>query len=219
MKKIIIGIFAHPDDEAFGPGGTLVKLSKENDVYLICVTNGGSGQNSLNSKKNLGEIRSLELRESAKVLGVKEVYFLGFEDGNLSNNLYHKVADEIKKVLDEIKPDIIITFEPRGVSGHIDHIAVSMISSFIFWKSKFINEMWQFCGISNDNFEKQDYFIYFPPGYKKEEVDKVVKTDDVWDTKVKAMLCHKSQAHDLERFLSFIEKAPKEEYFLVTKKS
>ncbi|MBP9816108.1 PIG-L family deacetylase [Candidatus Woesebacteria bacterium] len=36
----IVAIFAHPDDEAFGPGGTLAKLSNEHDVYIICVTSG-----------------------------------------------------------------------------------------------------------------------------------------------------------------------------------
>lgn len=225
MRKTVVGIFAHPDDEAFGPGGTLAKLAKDNDVYLLCATKGEAARSpSLRSGvsgrgKKLGEIRAKELRRSAKILGVKKVYFLGFIDGTLSNNLYHKLALKIKKYLEKLKPETIITFEPQGVSGHIDHIVVSFVTSFVFWKLPFIKNLWQFSRLySKERFEKQDYFIYFPKGYKKEEIDKVVKTDDVWEIKLKAMMCHKSQLHDIKRILSFQEKLPKEEYFLVTRK-
>lgn len=218
MRKTIVGIFAHPDDEAFGPGGTLAKLSKTYDVYLLCATKGEVGKSSGQTKK-LGEERAKELRRSAKILGVKKVYFLGFIDGTLSNNLYHKLASRIKKYLEKLKPQTLITFEPQGVSGHIDHITVSMATSFVFWKLPFIKNLWQFCRLySKERFEKQDYFIYFPKGYNISEIDKIVKTDNVWETKVKAMMCHKSQLHDIKRILKFVEKMPKEEYFLVIRK-
>ncbi len=219
MRKTIVGIFAHPDDEAFGPGGTLAKLAKTNDVYILCATKGEAGKLTQKSKvKSLGNVRASELRKSAKILGIKRVYFLGFEDGTLSNNLYHKLASKITKHLKKLKPAIIITFEPKGVSGHIDHITVSFVTSFVFFKLKFIKELWQFARIYNQTFENMDYFIYFPKGYKRKEIDKIVKTDDVWDIKLKAMLCHKSQLHDIKRILKMQEKMPKEEYFLVTKK-
>lgn len=218
MKKVVVGIFAHPDDEAFGPGGTLAKLSKTHDVYLLCVTKGEAGKSPSQIKK-LGEIRAKELRRSAKILGVKKVYFLGFKDGTLSNNLYHELSAKIKRHLMKLKPQTLITFEPQGVSGHIDHITVSMATSFVFWKLPFIKNLWQFCRLySKERFEKQDYFIYFPPGYKRNEIDRIVKTDDFWETKVKAMMCHKSQLGDIKRILKFMEKMPKEEYFLVIRK-
>ena len=120
----------------------------------------------------------------------------------------------------KLKPQTLITFEPRGVSGHIDHITVSFVTSFVFWKLPFIKNLWQFCRLySKERFEKQDYFIYFPKGYNRNEIDKIVKTDDVWETKLKAMMCHKSQLHDIKRILKFQEKLPKEEYFLVTRKN
>ena len=82
----------------------------------------------------------------------------------------------------------------------------------------FIKEMWQVCRPYSKDWEVQDYFIYFPKGYKKSQIDKVVDIKDVWDTKVKAMMAHKSQIKDAKRILEFSSKMPKKEYFLVTKK-
>ncbi|MBI4159549.1 PIG-L family deacetylase [Candidatus Wolfebacteria bacterium] len=84
--KTIVCIFAHPDDEAFGPGGTIAKLAKKNRVYIICATKGEAGKDSRRKKMGvLHDHRASELVASAKILGVKKVYFLGFKDGTLSN--------------------------------------------------------------------------------------------------------------------------------------
>lgn len=63
-----------------------------------------------------------------------------------------------------------------------------------------------------------NYFIYYPYGYKDDEIDEVVDIADVWETKVKAMYEHKSQIHDIERILSHANNFPKKEYFLVEEK-
>ena len=214
----VVGIFAHPDDEAFGPGGTIATLAKERDVYLICVTDGSVGMNSGEKVEDLGKARRSELLASAKTLGVKEVFFLSFKDGMLSNSNYHEVAAKIEELLKKLQPEIVLTYEPHGVSGHIDHIAVSFITSFVVKKLLGIAEIWQYC-ISNDSQELvEDYFIYFPKGYKKELIDKQVDISSVWETKVQAMFCHHSQTHDIEQVLQRQLKFPKVENFLVVKR-
>ncbi len=214
--KTVVGIFAHPDDEAFGPSGTIATLAKENDVYLICVTNGDAATGTPDPK--LAEIRKKELLNSSKILGVKEVFFLNFGDGTLNNNLYHTVAEKIKEILDRLTPHLLITIEPRGVSGHLDHIAVSMITSFIFQKISYAKEIWYSCLSREQTDMRGDYFIYFPPGYTQDEIDKIVYVSSVWDQKIEAIKQHKSQKKDVESVLSRIEKIPKEEYFLVKRK-
>ena len=145
MKPVVIAIFAHPDDEAFGPGGTLATFAKTDDVYIITVTGGEAGKNSLSkSNQTLSNIRKQELLNSAKILGVKKVFFLGFKDGTLSNNLYHKIAAKIEKKLTRLKPNIVITFEPGGVSGHLDHIATHFITTFVIKKLKKTPELWYY---------------------------------------------------------------------------
>lgn len=221
MKKVIVGIFAHPDDETFGPGATIAKLARDNDVYVICATCGEQGQNfEKDQTKSIADIRKEELEKSAKLLGVKGVFFLGFKDGTLSNNLYHEIADLVIKQLDILKPHTLITFEPHGVSGHIDHITMSMITSYVFKKLSFVKEVWYYC--LNEKFankeREEDYFVYFPPGYKEEEIDKVVDTQDFWDLKVRAMHMHKSQIGDVKSILEHYENLPKREHFLVVKR-
>lgn len=218
MRKTIVCVFAHPDDEAFGPSGTIYKLSKDNDVYILCATKGQAGQDSRSETSvSLTTKRAQELKSSAKILGVKKVYFLGFRDGTLSNNLYHKLAEKVRFHLEILKPEIVITFEPHGVSGHIDHITVSMATTYVVKKLSFVKELWYHCIKRRRAEFMKDYFIYFPPGYTDAEIDKVVDISDVWDIKVKAMYQHESQLHDAERILKVADQFPKEEYFLVNK--
>ena len=217
--KPLVCIFAHPDDEAFGPGGTIAKFAKVRPVYLICATKGESGKHKgKKDKQNLGAIRADELRKSAKILGVKKIFFLGFKDGTLSNNLYHDLAGKIERILKRIKPDTILTYEPRGISGHIDLIAVSMVSSFVFHRLPFVKKILQFCTRDSRARRKQNYFIYRPPGYRKSEIDLMVDTRETWDTKVKAMMQHQSQLHDIKRLVAWFKKLPKQENFLVISK-
>ncbi len=217
--KPIVGIFAHPDDEVFGPGGTLAKFVLEGrDVYLICVTDGDAGMNSSQKNKDLGEIRREELLASAQVLGVKHVFFLGYKDGSLSNNLYHEIAEKIEPILEELQPDMIITMEPRGVSGHLDHIAVSMIASYVFEKLSFVHELWYYSLTEAARSLQEGYFIYFPPGYKTSEISKTVAIASVWEQKEAAMYQHESQRHDMDKLLGAFLKGPQEESFIILKK-
>lgn len=214
-RPAVVAVFAHPDDEAFGPSGTITKLSKTRDVYILCATRGEAGGNL----ENLGKVREKELLKSAKILGVKKVYFLGFKDGTLSNALYHKLVQKIEGKLNLLKPETLITFEPRGISGHIDHITVSMVTSYVFYRLPFVKKLFHYCITEETRRLIKDYFIYFPPGYKKAEIDKVVDVADVWETKVKAMMTHKSQIKDGQRILKMRQNLPKEEYFMVIKKT
>lgn len=218
--KPLLAIFAHPDDEAFGPGGFIALEAKKRDVYLVCVTDGSAGKNSLHTKDTLTLTRKKELKKSAKILGIKYVEFLDYHDGTLCNALYHEIAAKIQKFIDEISPNMLLTFEPRGVSGHIDHIAVSMICSFLFRQNKKIRSLY-FYAVPEARQEldrRENYFIYSPKGYGDHEIHKTVKTDQVWDKKKRAMLAHASQKHDYNTILTHIEHLPKEEHFLIDKR-
>lgn len=209
LKKTVVAIFAHPDDEAFGPSGTLTILSKTYNAYLLCATRGEAG----GSHPRLAQIRSAELKKSAQIIGIKKVYFLGFTDGSLSNSLYHILAKKIEYCLKKLKPEIVMTSEPRGVSGHIDHITVSMATSYVCQKMPFVKTVLYHCLRYEDTLNEKKYFIYFPPGYKKEEIDKTVDISKVWEIKLKAMMAHQSQNKDAKRILKNRIFASKEEYF------
>lgn len=217
MKRIV-GIFAHPDDEAMGPGGTLAQLAKNHEVYLICVTSGEASGKTPEEKLVIGEIRRKELEKSAEILGIKEVFFLGYEDGELRNNIYHQLAGDIAKKIEDLRPDTLLTFEMRGVSGHIDHITVSMVTTFVFQKYSFLKKVMYYVIPKKESKRMRDYFIYFPQGYEEQEVDEVRDISDVWDTKVQAMMAHTSQMKDVESMLEHTTDLPRKEYFLVFQK-
>ena len=213
--KTVLCVFAHPDDEALGPSGTIAQLAKSHNIYLLCATKGEGQKSSSREKKELAEIRKRELLRSAAILGVKKVFFLGYKDGHLCNTIYHSLAKKIQKKIEKLKPEILITFEPRGISGHTDHIVVSNVTSYVFEKIRYPSTLFYFCIDEKHRAQMKDYFIYFPPGYKKTEIDKVVDVSNVWEQKVASMKAHKTQEKDVEMILSWYSNLPKEEYFLV----
>ena len=83
----ILAIFAHPDDEAFGTGGTLSRYaSTGQEVYLVCATRGEVGEisdPSLASPDNLGTVREDELRCAANTMGIKDLIFLDYRDSGM----------------------------------------------------------------------------------------------------------------------------------------
>lgn len=213
--KKILAVFAHPDDEAFGPGGTLAVLTKRNEVWLICVTDGRAG----GRETNLAKIRRDELKRATKVLGIQKTLFFDYEDGHLDNATYHQITSDIQKVVDEFKPQILLTFALNGISGHLDHVAVAMETSYVFRENNNIEVIWYF-GEREDHLRealrfREDYFIYFPPGFNENEIDVVVDTSAVYETKLMAMREHASQIDDCERIIKARMNLPKEEYFRV----
>ena len=140
MKKVLLAVVAHPDDESFGMGGTLALYAKAGvEVYLICATKGEAGEvpaQMLEGFSSIGELREHELSCAASELGLAKVYYLGYRDSGMSgspeNNhpqaLVQAPVDEVAKkialLIRNIKPQVIITFDPIGGYMHPDHIAV-----------------------------------------------------------------------------------------------
>ena len=111
-RKVILAVGAHPDDIDFGASGTIAKLIKEGAeaYYLIC-TNGNKGSRDPRMiPELLSQIRKKEQLEAAKILGVKEVFFLDYEDTELENNL--ELREEITRIIRKTRPDIVFTIDP-----------------------------------------------------------------------------------------------------------
>lgn len=219
MRKTVFCITAHPDDEAFGPSGTLAILSQTYDVHVVCVTDGASDPrfHPIGGKK-LSDLRSEELRASAKTLGVKHVHLLHFQDGTLNNNMYHEVAAKLTELVKKHTPSLLITTELRGVSGHLDHVAAAMIASYVYRENRWIDAIWYNCISKKSSSFMKNYFVFFPEGFDREEVDLVVDIKKVFMKKVAAARCHKTQIKDALRVIAKWMILPKEEWFFVTKR-
>jgi len=122
-------VFAHPDDAEFGSAGTVARWTRDGkDVYYVVTTDGSKGSSDLEmASDTLIALRQHEQCEAARVLGVRDVAFLGFEDGMLepTMELRRAITAEIRRH----KPDVIICQSPtRDLSGmvfvhHPDHLA------------------------------------------------------------------------------------------------
>lgn len=218
-KKILLAIFAHPDDECFGPGGTLALLAETYDVHIIFVSRGEAGELDEGIKTNdLGKHRQHETECSATELGIKKIYFLNFHDGLMCNDIYHDVVREIETILCKLNPMILLTFEPRGLSGHLDHVLVSSVTTFIYEKFTFIKELYYFCIDEKQRNAIPSYFIHFPPGYKRSQIDKSIDVSSVWEKKMRAINVHRSQQKDSDFYKGMLEASEKLEHFLVLKR-
>src|SRR5512136_1653190 len=118
MTRTLLAIFAHPDDESFGAGGTLAKYAAEGTrVALICATRGEAGIEGM-SPEEAGQVREQELRTAAATLGLAEVRFLGYGDGELAQADPERVVAQLVSAMRDIRPHVVITFGPDGISGH-----------------------------------------------------------------------------------------------------
>lgn len=130
----LLAILAHPDDESLGAGSTLAKYAAEGvETHLICATKGERGWMG-DEKDNpgltrLGNIREGELICAAQALGIQQVYFLGYTDGDLDQAPAQEAINKIAAIIREIRPQVAFSFGPDGVYGHPDHIAISQFSS------------------------------------------------------------------------------------------
>src|SRR5512143_3493446 len=126
----LMEIFAHPDDESLGTGGTLVKYAAEGiETYLVTATRGEHGwwgsEADYPGPAALGRTREAELRSAAQVLGLHKVVFLDYKKGELYKAPAHEVITKLTAHIRRIRPDVVVTFDPDGVYGHPDHIASS----------------------------------------------------------------------------------------------
>lgn len=127
-------IFAHPDDESLGTGGTLAKYSAEGvQTYLVTATRGERGwagdEESYPGPEALGKTREAELRAAAVALGVREVNFLDYIDGEVDQANPAEAISKIVGHLRRVKPQVVVTFPPDGAYGHPDHIAISQFTA------------------------------------------------------------------------------------------
>lgn len=127
-RLTLMAVLAHPDDEAFGIGGTLAKYAADAcDVHVVAATRGEAGRirdPSLANKANLPQVREEELRCACAVYGVQPPHFLDYVDGQLPIVHQGQAVGKIVRLIREIRPQVLITFGPDGIYGHYDHIAV-----------------------------------------------------------------------------------------------
>lgn len=209
MGKIVFGIFAHPDDEAFCVAATLLKeVSDGSQVHLICITD-GSGKHSMNPDNvaNLSETRMNEWREAGKMIGATKQYNLGYSDGTLNNDNHIEIARKIEDIVKDALQDNddnqveFITLDTNGITGHIDHIVAARSALLAFYRLKkdgFPVTRTRLACISDEDFsDVNTAFTFREQGRLVTEIDETVDVrDSMYDQVREVMLAHHSQRED-----------------------
>lgn len=191
----ILCVAAHPDDLDFGCAGTVATLTDAGHEVAYClVTDGQAGgfDNSI-SREQMAQIRRVEQTRAAKVVGVEQLHFLGFQDGAVVPSLDLRRA--ISKIIRLVKPHRVLTQSPvrnleRIYGSHPDHLATGEATlSAVYPDSR--NEF-AFPELLTDgglvpHSVPETWLIGGPKS------NHYVDITDTFDRKVEALLCHESQ--------------------------
>jgi N-acetylglucosamine malate deacetylase 2 len=129
----VLAVAAHPDDELFGAGYLAKLVAEGNEVYLLCTTRGEGGEVGeppVGPKERLGDYREAEMREAARALGARDVWFLDFVDPWMEIDGEARPIDAspeefrsaVAAHLDDLRPEVVITHGSNGEYGHPQHV-------------------------------------------------------------------------------------------------
>jgi len=138
--KALLAVLAHPDDETFGPGGTLARYAAQGvDVHYACATRGEAGTVDAELMRGFattGDLRWSELEAAVKILSLTGVHWLGYRDSGMPGAEDNRHPDalaqadhdvlvgKIVAVIRALRPQVVITFDSCGGYGHPDHVSI-----------------------------------------------------------------------------------------------
>ena len=202
--KTILVVGAHPDDNDFGAGATVAKAARQDAkvVYLIA-TSGQRGSSDRNmTPEKLSDMRRREQSDAAGFLGVREVHFLDYVDGELVCDM--RLKEQIVFYIRRYKPEIVFTMDPSffyfkdyGFVNHSDHRAIgeaTLDASYPLARDLLSFPDHSKAGLGPHKVQELLFHSFVP-----ENANFYVDVTDTFDLKLKALALHKSQVGDMQR--------------------
>lgn len=206
MSRTLLGLWAHPDDEAYMSAGLMHEYVEAGDrVVVVTATHGERGTDDPVAwpPARLAELRRRELAASLDVLGVTEHYVLDYADGGCAGV---DGTDTFAAYIVAVDPDVIVTFGPDGLTGHPDHRAVSQWATEAWRRTGARAELW-YATLTPDFHRRWDsanervgLFAEqpHPPSTPHHELaDLLVLDERQRDVKLAALRAHRSQTTPL----------------------
>ena len=217
----LLCILAHPDDESLGTGGILAKYAAEGvATYLVTATRGERGwfgaPEDYPGPAELGRIREAELRAAAQVLSLRQLELLNYIDGDLDQADPDEIIAGIVGLIRQIRPQVVVTFDPEGAYGHPDHIAISQFTTAAIvqaaatdypaardWPPHRVSKLYYMAFSEQSNAVYQEVFGDLmmavdgierrTAGWKDWAITTRIDTRDYWQQVRQAVACHKTQ--------------------------
>lgn len=149
-RPTLLAVLAHPDDEAFSVGGTLTHYARLGvNVVLACATRGEAGKITVPGMTvdDLGAQREQELREACRALEIPDPVFLDYHDSGRYERTRHDdpkammnvnpldVEVQLRELIARVQPQVLLTFDPHGGYGHVDHLQIHRATSAAFFST------------------------------------------------------------------------------------
>ncbi|MBI3743601.1 MAG: PIG-L family deacetylase [Chloroflexi bacterium] len=217
QKRVILAVFAHPDDETSAAGATMARYVREGvDVHVATATRGELGALGTNglviTREDLPKVREQELRSVLQIYGANPPILFGYRDQEVERAPFEEVIAKILAVMRLVQPDVVITFGPLGISRHADHVAIHMATVDAFHRYRHATDREPrlfFTSIPAETAERFELNLFGP------EVNPTVLIDtkETVALKVKALRTYRSQ-EDAQWLAEVFEKqAPAVEAF------
>jgi len=202
---------AHPDDEAWAFGGSLLKYRGQGiETHVICLTRGHAATNrgEADSGEELAAMRTREFHEACRILRVSQATILDYPDGGLAQLNFVAVAADLVRRIRQIRPHIVLTLGLDGtVTAHVDHSSVGLFTTAAFhWagrNDRFAEQLAP--GLEPHRAQKLYYSTALKTWPERQPVSLspvTTKIDvrDFIETKVAAFRAHQSQVPLLETY-------------------
>jgi LmbE family N-acetylglucosaminyl deacetylase len=201
-KRVLV-VGAHPDDNDFGAGATVAKAAGQGAevIYLIATTGQRGSSDENMTAERLSAIRRKEQEDAAKVLGVREVHFLDYVDGELVPDI--RLKEKIVKSIRRYQPDFVFTMDPSffyyknyGMVNHSDHRAIGEATLDACYP--LARDLMSFPQHAKDGLNPHKVKDLLLHSFVPENANFYVDVTDTFDTKIKALSLHKSQVGDMQ---------------------
>ena len=202
--KTVLVVGAHPDDNDFGAGATVAKAARQNAevLYLIATTGQRGSSDETMTPERLSDTRKKEQKNAASVLGVREVHFLDYVDGELIPDL--RLKEQVVKYIRRYRPDIVFTMDPSffyfknlGFVNHSDHRAIGEATlDACYPLARDLLSFPEHVKIGLNPHKVKDLLLH---SFVPENANFYVDVTDTFDIKIKALSLHKSQVSDIQK--------------------
>lgn len=199
----VMVVTPHPDDAEYGVAGTVARWASEGKeiVYVVC-TNGDKGTSDANMKpEELAKIREQEQLAAAKLLGVREVIFLGRPDQSLEDT--PEFRKEIVRLIRMYRPETVVTADPyRRYIWHRDHRITGQVTLDAIFP--YARDRLSYPDLLDEGL--QPHAVKEVLLWASEDLNYRSDITDTFDIKLAALRCHKSQvgqnpSRELEKWL------------------
>jgi LmbE family N-acetylglucosaminyl deacetylase len=183
MKKRVLIITPHPDDESLGLGGSIVKMIDNGyEIFVLTI----AGHLPPLYPKGVYEVTIDEAYKAYDILGIKNSKFLGIPSTMIGNKPIHELNSEIYSVIQEFKPHFVFCPFP---DRHIDHRLI-FESTLVATRPIDEGENIQLVAAYETLSETHWNAPYIEPNFTH---NLVVDVSDFMDQKIEALKCYKSQ--------------------------